>query len=355
MREVESNRASRAFAARIVYPRRERIQRVSAGCPADIRLSHADFVPLSYCIKDRSRLNDASTARILMKAAFYDNPGPPEVIRYGDLPTPQPKDGEVLVKVSAAALNPIDTYIRAGIVTMPRPTPTIPGCDLAGVVSSVGPKIRRFKVGDRVWGSAQGLLGRQGTFAEYACVAEDFLYSTPQNVSDDDAAAAALVAITAHIGLFRCANLQAGETVFVNGGAGGVGSMVVQIAKASGAKVITTVGTPEKAAAVKQIGADKVINYKTDDVVASIKEYTQGQGVNVCSTPRISLSSVSRCSNRRPTNCVAPPTTSIAGCPRKNYKSASAKYSHFPRQPQPIASRKTTHSKKPARSRARSS
>ena len=216
-----------------------------------------------------------------MKAAFYDNPGPPDVIRYGDLPTPQPKDGEVLVKVAAAALNPIDTYIRSGIVSMPRPNPTIPGCDLAGVVSSVGSKVRKLKVGDRVWGSAQGLLGRQGTFAEYACVAEEFLYPTPPGVSDDEAAAAALVAITAHVGLFRCANLKAGETVFVNGGAGGVGSMVVQMAKAAGAKAITTVGTPEKAAAAKQLGADKVINYKTDDIPAAIKEFTQGQGVNV--------------------------------------------------------------------------
>jgi NADPH2:quinone reductase len=216
-----------------------------------------------------------------MKAAFYDNPGPPEVIRYGDLPTPQPKDSEVLVKVSAAALNPIDTYIRSGIVPMPQPKPSIPGCDLSGVVSSVGPKVKRFKQGDRVWGSAQGLLGRQGTFAEFACVNEEFLYPTPAGVSDDDAAAAALVAITAHLGLFRCANLKAGETVFVNGGTGGVGSMVVQAAKAAGAKVITTVGSPEKAAAVKQLGADKAINYKTEDVVASIKEFVQGHGVNV--------------------------------------------------------------------------
>jgi NADPH2:quinone reductase len=216
-----------------------------------------------------------------MKAAYYDAPGPPDVIRHGELPTPQPQVGEVRVKVAAAGLNPIDTYIRSGVVAMPHPTPAIPGCDLAGTVEAVGPGVKRFKVGDRVWGSNQGLLGRQGTFAEFACVHEDWLYPTPAGVSDRDAAAAALTAITAHLGLFRCAKLQAGETVFVNGGAGGVGSIVVQMAHIVGAKAIATVGSYEKAAMCKELGADRAINYKSEDVAAAIKEYTKGQGVNV--------------------------------------------------------------------------
>ncbi|MGE3808928.1 MAG: alcohol dehydrogenase catalytic domain-containing protein, partial [Gemmataceae bacterium] len=166
-----------------------------------------------------------------MKAAFLKQPGPPEVIQYGDLPDPVPKEGEVLVRVKAAALNPIDTYIRSGVVAMKLPSPFIPGCDLAGTVEQVGPGVKRFKKGDRVWGSNQGLLGRQGTFAELACVHEDWLYATPEGIEDDVAAAAALVGITAHLGLFRCAGLQPGDTVFVNGGTGGVGSMVVQMAK----------------------------------------------------------------------------------------------------------------------------
>src|SRR6516165_10547965 len=169
-----------------------------------------------------------------MKAAFYDTTGGPEVIQYGEHPRPTPQQGEVLVRVGAAALNPIDTYIRAGAVQMPLPKPFIPGCDLAGTVEAVGPGVRRFRPGDRVWGSNQGLLGRQGTFAEYASVAEEWLYPTPAGVSDPEAAAAALTGITAHLGLFRCARLQGGETIFVNGGTGGVGAMVVQEAKAVG-------------------------------------------------------------------------------------------------------------------------
>jgi NADPH2:quinone reductase len=125
------------------------------------------------------------------------------------------------------------------------------------------------------------LLGRQGTFAEFACVQEDWLYPTPTGVDDKTAAAVALVAITAHLGLFRDTQLKTGETVFVNGGTGGVGSMVVQMAKAVGAKVITTVGSAEKAKQCQQWGAECVLNYKTDDIPARVRECTRGQGVNV--------------------------------------------------------------------------
>jgi NADPH2:quinone reductase len=216
-----------------------------------------------------------------MKAAYFEQTGSPEVIKFGDLPTPAPGASEVLVKVAAVAVNPIDTYIRAGMVAMQLPMPYIIGCDLAGTVEKVGPGCSRFKPGDRVWGSNQGLLGRQGTFAEYAAVREEFLYATPPSVKDVDAAAAALVGITAHLGLFRCAKLQPGETVFVNGGTGGVGSMVVQMAKAIGARVVTTVGSEEKAALVRDWGADLVVNYKTDDVPAAIKRFTGDAGVDV--------------------------------------------------------------------------
>lgn len=216
-----------------------------------------------------------------MKAAFYDTPGSPEVIRLGEVPTPVPQPGEVLVQVAVASVNPIDTYIRSGAVSMPRPSPTIPGCDLAGVVAAVGPGVSGIPVGSRVWGSNQGLLGRQGTSAEFACVHHDWLYPTPDSVSDDHAAAAALTGITAHLGLFRCAKLQRGETVFVNGGTGGVGSMVVQMAKLAGAQVIATVGSSEKAQVARELGADTIINYKTDDIAAAIRTATNNRGVDV--------------------------------------------------------------------------
>jgi NADPH2:quinone reductase len=164
---------------------------------------------------------------------------------------------------------------------MPLPKPFIIGCDLAGTVEAVGSKANRFRVGDRVWGSNQGLLGRQGTFAEYAAAGEEWLYPTPPAVPDTQAAAGALVGLTAHLGLFRDAHLQAGETVFVNGGTGGVGSMVVQMARAVGAHVITTVGSAEKAELCRRWGADCVLNYKTDDIPARVREYTGGKGVNV--------------------------------------------------------------------------
>ena len=177
-----------------------------------------------------------------MKAAYIERTGPPEGIIFGDLPKPTLAAGQVLVRVEAVDVNPIDTYVRSGMVAMSLPNPYIIGCDLAGTVEAVGPQVTRFKTGDRVWGSNQGLLGRQGTFAEYAAVDEQWLYLTPAGVASETAAAIALVGITAELGLVRDARVKVGDTVFVNGGTGGVGSMVVQIAKAAGARVITTGG-----------------------------------------------------------------------------------------------------------------
>lgn len=216
-----------------------------------------------------------------MKAAFLQAVGGPEVLTYGELPTPTPKQGEVLVQVKAVALNPIDTYIRAGTVAMPLPMPFVTGTDVAGVVAALGPGASRFKVGDRVWGSNQGLLGRQGACSEFAAIHEDWLYPTPAGVTDVDAAAVALVGITAHLGIVQRAHVQPGETIFVNGGTGGVGSMVVQMGKALGAKVIATVGSADKAALCKSWGADLVINYKTDKVDDAIRGFVKERGVDV--------------------------------------------------------------------------
>lgn len=220
-----------------------------------------------------------------MKAAYIESTGGPEVIHYGDLPIPKLQPGEVLVKVAAVAVNPIDTYIRAGTVAFPLPKPFIVGCDLAGTIVEIGPGVDRFQPGERVWGSNQGLKGRQGTFAEYAAVHQDWLYPIPDNVTEERAAAAALVSITAHLGLFQRAGLKAGEVLFVNGGTGGVGAAVVQMAKAVGAVVITTVGSPEKAELCRRWGADLVLNYKTDDVPARVKAFTKNQGVQVWYEP----------------------------------------------------------------------
>ncbi len=205
-----------------------------------------------------------------MKAAFIKETGPPENIQYGELPQPSPAGKQVLVKVAAVAVNPIDTYLRSGMIAMQLPMPFVIGCDLAGTVEAVGPEAKLFKPGDRVWGSNQGLLGRQGTFAEYAAIDEDWLYPTPEGVSDEDAAAIALVGITAHLGLFRDGKLKPGETVFINGGSGGVGSTVLQMAKAVNARVIVTAGSNEKLDVCRKLGADVALNYKDDDLAAKI-------------------------------------------------------------------------------------
>lgn len=215
-----------------------------------------------------------------MKAAYIEQTGPPDVIRYGDLPDPKIDSSQVLVRVGAVAVNPIDTYIRNGSNYWELPLPFVIGCDLAGTVVEVGPDVKRFKVGDRVWGSNQGLLGRQGSFSELCAVDERWLYPSPANVTDEVLAAGALTGITAHLGLIRHARLEAGETIFVHGGTGGVGAMVVQIAKALNARVITTGGSDEKVSLARTLGADVAINYKTDDVDGIVKKVAPG-GVNV--------------------------------------------------------------------------
>ncbi|HUY91384.1 MAG TPA: NADPH:quinone reductase [Pirellulales bacterium] len=215
-----------------------------------------------------------------MKAAYIQRVGPPDNITYGDLPTPEPTGSQVLVRVAAVAVNPIDTYLRSGAVKMELPLPYIVGCDLAGVVERCGPGVQRLKPGMRVWGSNQGLMGRQGTFAEFAAVDEAWLYPTPDGVSDRQAAAGALVGITSHLGLVRCAKLTAGETLFVNGGSGGVGSTVVQMAKAIGARVITTAGSPEKVEICRSLGADLALDYRSGDIDAEIRHFAP-HGVHV--------------------------------------------------------------------------
>jgi NADPH:quinone reductase len=215
-----------------------------------------------------------------MKAAYIQKTGPATNITYGDLPDPKPGLRECLVKVGAVAMNPVDTYIRAGTIPGDLPLPFVVGCDLAGTVIETGPEVLHLKKGDRVWGSNQGLLGRQGTFSELAAVEEQWLYPTPGQVKDEEAAAMALVGITAHLGLFREAKLKPGEILFVNGGTGGVGSAVAQMAKALGAKIITTAGTDGKVQVCRELGADLAINYKTEDVDAAITKFAP-QGVNV--------------------------------------------------------------------------
>jgi NADPH:quinone reductase len=215
-----------------------------------------------------------------MRAAYIEQTGPPEVIKVGELPRRVPGPGQVLVRVRAAALNPVDLYIRSGLVAMPLAFPYIVACDVAGTVEEVGPKCKQFKVGDRVWGSNQGLLGRQGVAAEFAAIDEAWLYPTPTLLQDTEAAAMALTGITAHLGLFQFGQLQPGEILYVPGGSGGVGSMAIQLAKATGARVATSAGSPERAELCRRLGADLALNYKTDDIPARLRDFSP-EGVDV--------------------------------------------------------------------------
>ena len=156
---------------------------------------------------------------------------------------------------------------------MPLPFPYVVGTDFAGTVEGLGAGVHRFRVGDRVWGSNQGLAGRQGAASEYAVVDENLAYRTPDQQTDVQAAAQALVGITAYLGLFDHGKLQSGETVYVPGGSGGVGSMVIQMAKAMGARVATSAGSPERVELCRTLGADLALNYKTDDIPARLREF----------------------------------------------------------------------------------
>lgn len=213
-----------------------------------------------------------------MKAAFIRQTGAPSVIEYGDLPEPTPAATEVLLQVGAVSVNPIDTYIRSGLVAMASRFPYIIGCDVAGTVVRCGADVQRFRVGDRVWGSNQSLFGRQGTFAERIAVDEKWLYPTPASQPDTEAAAGALVGLTGHLGLFLHAGVRAGEVVFVNGGAGGVGSTVIQLAKSAGAKVVATGGSPESLALCTKLGADLAVNYRDQHADDQIRAFSMPHG-----------------------------------------------------------------------------
>lgn len=215
-----------------------------------------------------------------MKAAFIKHTGPPETIVYGDLPEPKPGSRQCLVKVAAVDVNPIDTYIRSGAIPIKMAFPYILGRDLAGTVVEAGAKVKGFKPGDRVWATGQGSDGRPGTFAELVAVDERSLNPAPANVSDEEIAAISLVGITAQLGLVRNAGLRSGETLFVSGGSGGVGSCVVQMAKILGARVVATGGTEAKVEVCRQLGADLALNYKTQDIASAVREFAP-QGVNV--------------------------------------------------------------------------
>lgn len=217
-----------------------------------------------------------------MKAVVMTTPGDPSVLQVQEHPLPElQSDTEILVRLKAAGINPIDTKIRQRGTFYPEQMPAILGLDGAGVVEAVGAGVREFHIGDEVYFCNGGLGGHPGTYAEYATVEEQFLTHKPKTLSFAEAAALPLVAITAWEALFDRAHLREGQRVLIQAGAGGVGHVAIQLAKRAGATVCTTVSTAEKAAFVEQLGADAVIRYTLDDPIVRVMNWTDGAGVDV--------------------------------------------------------------------------
>lgn len=218
-----------------------------------------------------------------MKAVMLTGAGGTDMLELREIPDPVLKGPEdVLIRVHAAGLNPVDYKLRRKGGYYPNRLPLILGCDGAGVVEAIGTEVTDFNVGDEVYFFNGGIGGdEQGNYAELTTVHQDYLTTKPATLTMVEAASVPLVWLTAWEALFDRCSLQAGETILIHGGAGGVGYIAIQIAKQAGAIVLTTVSSPEKAGFAKSLGADYCINYKEQDFVEATLKFTEGKGVDV--------------------------------------------------------------------------
>ena len=209
-----------------------------------------------------------------MKAIRIEGFGGPDVLRLTDLPVPLPGPGQIVVRVEAAGVNFIDVYHRIGLY--PNPLPLVPGMEGAGVVAAVGSGVSRFRQGDRVaWANVLG------SYAAHVLLAAERAVAVPPGLRADTAAAAMLQGMTAHYLCTSTFPLAAGHTCLVHAAAGGVGLLLVQMAKRRGARVIGTVGTEAKAALAREAGADEVVLYRQEDFLEAVRRLTGGRGVDV--------------------------------------------------------------------------
>jgi NADPH:quinone reductase-like Zn-dependent oxidoreductase len=238
-----------------------------------------------------------------MKAVIIPRHGGPEVLEIARLPRPEPSPGEALVRIQAAGMNHLDTWVRRGMPGITLPLPMIPGSDAAGVVEEIGAGVKDLKAGDRVFLSPgyscgrceacfsgndplcrdYGLIGehRNGTQAEFVALDARQILPLPEGLSFTDGAAFPLVFLTAWHMLVARARVRPGETVLVHAGGGGVGTAAIQIARLHGARVLATVGSEEKAAKVIALGADLAINYRKEDFLDAVRRATARRGVDV--------------------------------------------------------------------------
>ena len=217
-----------------------------------------------------------------MQAIVMNQPGGPEVFEARFLPVPElPSAQHVRVRLHAAGVNPVDTKLRANGTYYPDRLPTILGCDGAGVVEAVGDKVARFRPGDKVYFCSGGIGGEPGNYATYNTAHEDYVARMPANLDFSAAAAVPLVLITAWEALYNRVQLKPAERVLIHAAAGGVGHVAVQLARHTLARVAATVGDVDKAAFVRALGAERVIEYKKEDFVQAALDWTGGAGVDL--------------------------------------------------------------------------
>lgn len=218
-----------------------------------------------------------------MKAIVIKNFGVPnDAFQTKELPIPDIHDEEVLIKVKATSINPIDYKIRGGY--LPHLVPSFPAIlhgDVSGIVEKTGANITEFQVGDYVYGCIGGVIGIDGALAEYTKADYRLLSKIPKNLSFTEAAAIPLVGITAYEAIFQRANIQPGQKVLIYGGIGGVGHLGLQFAKALEAEVYATVSNEQQAAIAKELGADYTIDYKKESVEDFVNKHTDGKGFDV--------------------------------------------------------------------------
>ncbi|HHM05281.1 MAG TPA: alcohol dehydrogenase [Gammaproteobacteria bacterium] len=217
-----------------------------------------------------------------MLAIVMREPGGPQVLEAVELPVPEPSgDHDLLVRLKAAGVNPVDTKLRARGTYFPGHLPAILGCDGAGIVERSGPAVTRFKAGDAVYFCNGGIGKEPGCYAEYTVVDERVACAKPDALTFEQAAAVPLGLITAWEALFDRGRLRDGSRVLIHGGAGGVGHLAIQLARLHQAQVATTVSSPAKAAFVRELGAHFAIDYTQQDFVRALHNWTGGAGVNL--------------------------------------------------------------------------
>ena len=212
----------------------------------------------------------------VMDAAWIGERGSPDAIRYGKLPVPSPGPTDVLVRVEAVAVNPVDTLVRSGRYDTPLPFPFVVGRDLVGTVAACGPGVTGLAAGERVWCNSLGHAGRQGPSAEFAVVPTDRLYSLPDSADPLEAVAVLHPAASAYLALITHGKLRAGDTVLIAGGAGHVGRAAIVIAAHAGARVLVTAGADDLDEC-RRLGAEAAFDYRDPDLAGTLQEAARGQ------------------------------------------------------------------------------